>query len=98
MISNGIGVKMNKLNVHKVGLSLAIVSGISYLVCALLFALFPTQTLEVIDNIFHGISIKSLAEKSVSLAGIAIGLVEIAVVAYLLGALFAWVYNYLPEK
>ena len=83
----------DKLNTKRVALSLAIVSAILYIACALLIAIAPDFTMSLFSNVFHGIDITQIADTSISLGSTLIGLVEIIVYALIAGWLFAWVYN-----
>ncbi len=83
----------DKLNAKKVALSLASVSAILYTACALLVAIAPGFAIKLFSNLFHGVDITGLAGKSISIAGALVGLIEVAVYAWIAGWLFAWVYN-----
>ena len=83
----------DKLSTKKVALSLAIVSAILYIACALLLAIAPEFTLNLFSNLFHGIDITQITSTSISLGSTLIGLVEIIVYALIAGWLFALVYN-----
>ena len=76
---------MNKLNTKKVALSLAIVSAIFYIACALLIAIAPDFTLNLFSNLFHGIDLSKIASASISFGSALIGLVEIIVYALIAG-------------
>ncbi|MBS3065885.1 hypothetical protein J4229_02455 [Candidatus Pacearchaeota archaeon] len=83
-----------KLSPKVVALSLAVVSGILYIVCAILLALTPAGTLALFNNLFHGIDLTSITKTSVTFGSTLIGLIEIVVYALITGWLFAKVYNY----
>ena len=83
----------NKLNAKRVALSLAIVSAILYIACALLITIAPNLTIGLFGKIFHGLDITQIADISVSFGSTLIGLVEIIIYALIAGWLFAWVYN-----
>ena len=83
----------DKLNVKRTALSLAIVASILYIACTLLIAIAPDFTMGLFSNLFHGIDITQIADKSISLGSTLFGLVEIIVYALIAGGLFAWVYN-----
>lgn len=87
----------DKLNIKKVSLSLATVSGILYVLCAILFAIAPQTALSLSKDLFHGIDITQIA-KNTTLEGTIIGFVEIIVLSLLVGWLFAVIYNYLSTK
>ncbi|MDO8508651.1 MAG: DUF5676 family membrane protein [Nanoarchaeota archaeon] len=82
-----------KLNEKKVAFSLAIVAGIVYIVCAILVAIAPAWTVNTFGALFHGIDISQIAKESVSLGNTITGLVEIVVLALIVGWLFAKIYN-----
>ena len=82
-----------KWNEKKVAFSLAIVAGIVYIVCAILVAIAPVWTVNTFGALFHGIDISQIARESVPLGNTITGLVEIVVLALIVGWLFAKVYN-----
>ena len=81
------------LDGKRVALSLAIVSGIAYVVCALLVAVAPEGTLSFFGALFHGIDITKIAATNLTIGSTILGFVEIIVLSYLLGWLFAITYN-----
>ena len=82
-----------KLDGKRVALSLAIVSGIAYIVCALLIAIAPEGTLSFFGALFHGIDITKIAATNLTIGSTILGFVEIIVLGYILGWLFAVIYN-----
>jgi len=82
----------DKLNEKKVAFSLAGVSGILYIICAVLVAIFPVGTVKVFRYLFHGIDILKIATTP-TLANSILGFFEIIALALLVGWLFAWIYN-----
>ncbi len=87
----------NKLNPKLVSFSLAAVSAILSLACALLLAIAPQATFGFFGSIFHGMDIAKIAT-SVTVSGVITGLVAIIIVAFVTGWLFAITYNYLLKK
>jgi len=83
---------VEKLSVNKVSLSLAAVSGILSIVCALLIALAPEATTKLFGIIFHGIDISQIT-KPITLGGALFGTIEVIVIALIAGWLFAVIYN-----
>ena len=83
---------VEKLSVNKVSLSLAAVSGILSIVCALLIALAPEATTKLFGIIFHGIDISKIT-KPITLGGALFGTIEVIVIALIAGWLFAVIYN-----
>lgn len=82
-----------KLNATRVALSLAIVSAILYIACALLVVIAPNFATTLFSNLFHGVDITQIAAKSISLGSTLVGFVEVVIYALIAGCLFAWVYN-----
>lgn len=83
----------DKLNAKRVALTLAIVSAILYIACALLIAIAPDFTMNLFSNLFHGIDISKITSTSVSFGGVLLGLIEIIAYALIAGWLFALIYN-----
>ena len=83
----------DKLNAKRVGYSLAAVSGIVYLACAILVAIAPSWTVGFFGALFHGIDITQIARTPVPLGSAVLGLVEIVVLGYVVGWLYAKIYN-----
>ncbi len=83
----------DKLSEKRVAFSLATVAGIVYIVCAILVAIAPAWTVNTFGALFHGIDISQIARDSVPLGSTILGLVEIVVLALIVGWLFAKVYN-----
>jgi len=83
----------DKLNTKRVALSLASVSAILYIACALLIAIAPNLTLSLFSKIFHGIDITQIKDASISFGSTLLGLVEIIIYALIAGWLFAVIYN-----
>ena len=84
---------MEKLSEKRVALSLASVSGIVYIVCAILIAISPEWTMASFGALFHGIDISKIARSPVPLGSTVLGFVEIVVFALIVGWLFAKIYN-----
>ena len=82
------------LDAKKVGLALAVLFGIIYIVCALLFAIIPGTTLNIFSSLFHGIDISQIARDSVSIGSTIVGLIETIILAFIIGWLYAKIYNY----
>ena len=82
-----------KINANNVGLALSGVMGVLSVVCALLLVLIPGFTLNFFSNIFHGIDITQIAKTSVTFGEFLIGLVEVLIGSYLIGWVFAKMYN-----
>ncbi len=82
----------NKLMPWKIGVTLGFVFAIISLICAILFAITPESTLNLGNNIFHGLDLTKIA-KDMSWNSAAIGLVEIFIIGFVGGWLFGVIYN-----
>ncbi len=87
-----------KLKPKVFALSLAGVSGIVYIICAVLFAIAPKPTLGLFRDMFHGIDITKIARDGVPFGNTVAGFFEVVVLSLVVGWLFAAVYNYLLGK
>jgi hypothetical protein len=87
------GKMVDKLNPKRIANTLGVVfAGVS-LLCAVLVLVFPGAAMSVFSNIFHGIDITQIAKSSVSIGSIIIGLIEVFILGWIIGWLFAVVYN-----
>lgn len=86
----------NKLNTVKVANSLAITVAIAYLVCIVAIKIAPELAVKIGNYLFHGIDISSLVVTT-SIGNSLISLVTGAIISWLIGALFAAVYNKLDN-
>ena len=86
-----------KISPKKAALSLAIVIGIIYTACAILFYIAPAGTLGLFKQMFHGIDISLIARTSVPLIETLTGLITIIISALIVGWLFAKIYNTIKE-
>ena len=89
---------MGKLNTNKVGLTLAITLVIVYIVCATLYWILPETLIGYANYLFHGIDISLIADKTMTLGNTIVGLILIFISSYLIGMLFAGLYNHLNKN
>ena len=89
---------MDELNKKVVGLTLGFTSAIVYVICAVWYAIAPKSLIGYGNYLFHGIDLTSIATKTVTFSSAIIGLVVIFVSGYLIGTLFAALFNYFSEK
>lgn len=82
-----------KLNPKVVSFSLAFVSGIVYILCAIFFTIAPQTTLNISKYMFHGIDITKIANTPIPWSDTIIGFIEIVMFSLILGWLFATIYN-----
>lgn len=67
----------DKLSPKIVSLSLATISGIAYIFCAIFFAIAPQTALSFFKNMFHGVDITQIASATIPLGSTVAGFVEI---------------------
>ena len=85
-----------KLSAKRAALSLAAVSGIISIVCALLILIVPQFTMNLFGAIFHGIDISQIT-KPITFGGAILGTVEVIILGLIVGWLFAKIYNSIME-
>ena len=88
---------MDKLNSKVVGLALAGLSGVLYAICLVFYWISPKATLAYFNYLFHGVELSNAA-KQVAFIDALIGLVLMFASAYIIGILFANIYNYFNKK
>ena len=80
-----------KLNIKAIAIAEAVVAGILFVLCRLLFALAPDTTLAAMKYLFHtdwtGIAVP------VTWGGFFLGLVFFMALTAVVGAVWAWFYN-----
>ena len=81
------------LSPKRVGLSVMFVSGIAYIVCAIFVALSLGGTVRFFNYLFHGIDLEKITTTGITFQATLIGFVEAIVLAFIIGWLFAVVYN-----
>ncbi len=79
--------------IHPTGLALALTSGIIYLVCTIVFVLWPVQSLLLLNLWFHGVGWPVTTSITVTWSDAILGLVLTVISAYLIGLLFTWLYQ-----
>ncbi|MBI2405437.1 hypothetical protein HYV21_00065 [Candidatus Microgenomates bacterium] len=85
-----------KLNEQAFANASAILTGLVYLVCSLLVALFPDFFRIVSQSWFHGINLETIWTGSAR-GNFLLGLITAVVGTWLTGWAFAWVYNKLSK-
>ncbi len=83
---------MNKLSKRGIAIASAALTGIWYIICFAIVAIFGNTSVKFFNLFFHGIDITSLATTVNIINGI-IGLVVSVIFAYLCGYVFAFIYN-----
>lgn len=87
----------NKLNPRVVAFSLAGVSAIISLLCALSLIVSPSGAMKLFGSIFHGVDFTQIATP-VTASGVMLGLIAIIITALISGWLFAVIYNAFSGK
>lgn len=82
----------DKLKVVRVANTLALTVGVAYLVCIIAVLLAPGLTTTIGNYLFHGIDISSLIVER-SLGYSVITLITGTIAGWLIGAVFAVIYN-----
>lgn len=92
---------MDKLNPSLVGTAAAITFSAVFTGCALAVVLFPEGTMNFFNAWFHGLDLTLLqppAGRPLTLGQFVYGLVGVATVSFVTGALFAAVYNLIRPR
>jgi hypothetical protein len=90
---------MNALNPKHIGMSLSATMSIVYATCTLLVAIVPQSALVVFyKNMYHGIDVTTIIGNAPTIGGFLIGLLSVAISSWLIGALFAAIYNRLTRQ
>lgn len=82
-----------KLKPKTTGYALASVSGIVSLVCLLLIVIAKDFTINLFSAIFHGIDLSQITADNITIGSVILGFVEVVIAGFILGWLFAKVYN-----
>jgi hypothetical protein len=92
---------MEKLSTAAVGVTSAVTFSIVFTACAIAVALAPDATIGFFNAWFHGLDLsllKPAGGKPLTLAQYVYGLVGVAFVSFITGALFALVYNLVTRQ
>ena len=82
-----------KMDARITGVAVASVSSIAYIFCATLLAVSPALLFKLTKDMFHGVDITKIASYPVPLGSAILGFLEIIIAAYIIGWLFAIIYN-----
>lgn len=89
---------MEKLKPKAVGYALAGVAGIVSLACLVLVVIAKGLATSLFGAIFHGIDISQITADNITIISAVIGFVEVIVIGFISGWLFAVIYNRLSGK
>ena len=82
----------------RTGIALALTAGLSYTLCALVWALAPGPSLSLMNSLFHGMNFSGMVQPAAfSLLGFLIALVVLSAWAFFVGSFFAWLRNRLSH-
>ena len=82
-----------KIKPKAAGYALASVAGIVSLTCLLLVLIAKEFTINLFGAIFHGIDLSQIAADNITVSSAVLGFVEVVVIGFILGWLFAVIYN-----
>jgi hypothetical protein len=86
---------MKPLKPWSVGAAVALTVLVTYTACTVAFVTFPDSSVNFLNALFHGLDFRKLQQPGAgfSYAGFGGVLVAWAVAGFLVGALYAWIYN-----
>ncbi len=78
--------------------ALAVVGGLSYVICAVWILLSRSTFLGIMNGWVHGIDMNALPQKTPDIITLAIGFVTFTLFAWISGYAFSVTYNYFVKK
>jgi hypothetical protein len=76
----------------------AVTVAIIYIICRVGVFLFPDLSMSIAQSWFHGIQLTQISELRLTSGSFVLGLVTSMIFAWLVGYLFANLYNYFAKK
>lgn len=73
-------------------------TAIVFVICRILVGLFPDLFFSIAQSWFHGISLNQIDTSTLTSSTFLLGLISSAVTAWLIGYLFATLYNFFLKK
>ena len=90
---------MEKLSTVSVGLALAITFAFLSVVCAIAFTLWPEATIGLFNAFTHGLDLnKARATAPISLGSVLYGVIDLGIVGFVAGVVFASAYNAFSQR
>lgn len=90
---------MNHINVRKFGLAFGVTGALLHFGCILLmFTVGKEGTIRFFNSIVHGVDFSAVIRVDIPLGEAVIGLVEIFILGWLIGACIASIYNVSIKK
>lgn len=87
---------MTKMDPWKTGIALALTMAVSYIVCAVLYSLWPERGLDFLNALFHGLDFRKLeTARAFRLSIIVYPLTVLVVWGFVVGSLFAFIHNFI---
>jgi hypothetical protein len=87
-----------RLAVVRTGCALAIAASLLNGVCAALITLWPAESMSFANAWMHGVDLQlSRATEPLTLVGFFYGLIGLAVISFVIGVVYAWVYSQLHK-
>lgn len=89
--NRGETMEVNKLGAGiALAVTLALISGL----CALAFVLAPDATLDFFSAFMHGLDLKAIkSHEPISFGRVLFGMIGLSIVGFIVGFVFAWIYN-----
>jgi hypothetical protein len=85
---------MDNLNPWRVGSATALTAAIINVACAAAVYLFPEGTVDFVNSWTHGLDLTMLrSDRPWTLGGLVFGLFNVTLTGFLVGTLYAWLYN-----
>jgi hypothetical protein len=85
---------MATLNIVRVGLAAGVTSALLYVGCMITMRLLPEETtIRFFNSLLHGMDVTSVLQREVALGNAVIGIGSWFVICFVLGVLFAAMYN-----
>lgn len=90
---------MARINIAQFGLACGITSALLYLGCVFVMATVGKQgTILFFNSLLHGIDVTSIVRMDMPFWEIIIGIIEIFIVGWLIGATIASIYNFAVRR
>lgn len=90
---------MNTRNPWRTGCAAALTAAIVSILCAVAVMLFPQGTVDFINSWTHGLDFTALRTyRPLTLGGFLLGLFNVSLTAFVVGALYAWARNLMTRS
>jgi hypothetical protein len=90
---------MIRMNPWRTGVALSLTVAIAYAVCAALYALWPSQGVDLLNAIFHGLDFHKLEpSQSFTFLMFLYPLVIFVIWGFAVGTLFAWLHHLVQRE